>query len=371
VSSKISHVAERRNHSTNRLGNTIFQLGQISKLVFVNPVTDELDSKIRKLNKEYSETNSSILYFQQVPKFIIELTLLFLICSGLFYVNLQSDPSRLLGPFVFLSGSVIRLIPSLLRFQTSLLFVRQSYGIAKPLIKQVANLSRSTDSFINQQIENSSNLVISAKGLAFRYPNNPAALFHDLDIDIPKGKLVCITGPSGQGKTTLIDILMGIHIPTSGVVTHFSSPINSLRICYMPQETFLVDGDLYANIALGTKKELVRTDLVDKLIHIFGLREFSERLETQNATGDLFSRIVVSGGERQRIGICRALYTDPNVVFLDEATNALDLELEGMIIDNVRESFPNLTIVAISHGGSVLKSADITYMLSGGELHVD
>lgn len=210
--------------------------------------------------------------------------------------------------------------------------------------------------------------------VTYHYPDSDVEVLHDISMEIPKGKTVALIGPSGAGKTTLADIILGLLPPTAGVVRmdqhNIYENLRSWRekLGYIPQSIYLSDDTVRNNIAFGIYQEQIDDNAIWKALEKAQLKEFVQGLENGLDTyvGDRGVRL--SGGQRQRIGIARALYHDPEILVLDEATSALDSSTEQAVMESI-ESLQGLkTMIIIAHRLTTIKNADLVYEVSGGNV---
>ena len=218
------------------------------------------------------------------------------------------------------------------------------------------------------------NKGVIVEHVTYHYPDSDVEVLHDISMEIPKGKTVALIGPSGAGKTTLADIILGLLPPTSGVVRmdrhNIYENLRSWRekLGYIPQTIYLSDDTIRNNIAFGIYQEQIDDNAIWKALEKAQLREFVQGLENGLDTyvGDRGVRL--SGGQRQRIGIARALYHDPEILVLDEATSALDSSTEQAVMESI-ESLQGLkTMIIIVHRLTTIKNADLVYEVSGGNV---
>ena len=227
----------------------------------------------------------------------------------------------------------------------------------------------------NEQL--SLNEAIEVRNLSFRFENGSADTLHDLSLTIRKGEKVGINGESGVGKTTLLNILLGLYSPSKGGVYIDGEELQGelLRkwqnsIGYVSQNTFLTDSTILANIALGCEEQDVDMEQVEKCIEAASLSEFISSLPNGINTRIGECGALLSGGQRQRIGIARALYKNADILFFDEATSSLDNATEQSInraIENLSTSNDNLTIVVVAHRDSSLDYCDRIITLEKNE----
>ncbi len=217
---------------------------------------------------------------------------------------------------------------------------------------------------------------IELRNLVFQYSNAAVPLINNLNLTIQRNTTVAIVGSSGGGKTTIIDVILGLLEPQNGSLIVDGIPITLNNVTswqkhlgYVPQHIYLSDDTLAANIAFGVPSGDLDIDRVEHAAQIANLHEF--------VVGELprgYDTIVgergvrLSGGQRQRIGIARALYSDPDVLILDEATSALDSLTEDIVTEAIREIFHEKTIIMIAHRLRTVQQADIIYLLENGSI---
>lgn len=218
---------------------------------------------------------------------------------------------------------------------------------------------------------------IQLENVSYLYPNTDEPALKDIDVNIPVGNSVGLVGSTGAGKTTTIDLLLGLLEPTDGDLLIDGIPVNDENvrqwqraIGYVPQEIFLIDGTVAENIAFGVTPEEINYETVKRVakmaqVHEFITYELADGYETE--VGERGVRI--SGGQRQRIGIARALYHDPPVLIFDEATSSLDTETESEVMKAVNSLRKEKTIVMIAHRFSTVSECDKIYLLKTGKVH--
>lgn len=215
---------------------------------------------------------------------------------------------------------------------------------------------------------------VTVEHVSYHYPDSDTEVLHDISLEIPKGKTVALIGPSGAGKTTLADIILGLLPPVSGVVRMDDKNVyENLRswrqkLGYIPQSIYLSDDTIRNNVAFGIYEAQIDDNAIWKALEKAQLKEFVQGLEKGLDTyvGDRGVRL--SGGQRQRIGIARALYHDPEILVLDEATSALDSSTEQAVMESI-ESLQGLkTMIIIAHRLTTIKNADLVYEVSGGNV---
>jgi ATP-binding cassette subfamily C protein len=210
--------------------------------------------------------------------------------------------------------------------------------------------------------------------LSYRYPlvEQPAA--NDLSLEIPRGHWVGFIGPTGAGKTTLVDLILGLLTPTCGRILIDGRDLQDdvlgwqRNIGYVPQDIYLIDDTIRRNVAFGVADEDIEDERVWKALRASQADNFVRSMPDglSALTGQRGERL--SGGERQRLGIARALYRDPEVLVVDEATANLDSETEAAVVDTLARLRGDKTIIVIAHRLSVLSDCDCVYLLRQGRI---
>ncbi len=219
------------------------------------------------------------------------------------------------------------------------------------------------------------NDVIKLNEIEFKYPNAKHAAVSNINIEIKKNQMIGIAGESGAGKSTIIDILMGLLEPDNGTLTIDNNKIDhsNLRkwqncIGLVPQNVILLDATVAENICFGLTESEISEERIIEALHLSNLYDFVMSLEFKLKTLVGENGVKFSGGQRQRLGIARALYHNPPVLVFDEATSALDNLNEKKIIENINMLKDQKTIITIAHRLSTIKSADKIYFFSKGKI---
>lgn len=214
---------------------------------------------------------------------------------------------------------------------------------------------------------------IELKKITYRYPHTDVLIFDEADMEIPIGRSVGIVGTSGSGKTTIVDIMLGLLQLQSGEILadgvevreHYAQWLKNIG--YIPQSIFMVDASIRKNVAFGYADEDIDDGRVWEALKEAQLDEFVRGLPDGLDTGIGERGIRLSGGQRQRIGIARALYEDPEVLVLDEATSALDNETEAAIMESINRLHGRKTLVIIAHRLQTIEKCDMVYRIADGK----
>jgi ATP-binding cassette subfamily C protein len=206
----------------------------------------------------------------------------------------------------------------------------------------------------------------------YRYAGDERDTLHSVSLDVVAGEHVAIIGPSGAGKTTLVDLMLGLILPDAGTVEIAGIEPNALRqlrpgaVAYVPQRPGMVSGSIAENIALGVEPEDIDHELLRKVVADAYLQDFIESLPDGLNTSVGKQVDALSGGQIQRIGLARALYARPQLLILDEATSGLDAASEAFISDTLHDMQGKVTVVVIAHRLSTVQHSDIVHVLDGG-----
>ena len=215
---------------------------------------------------------------------------------------------------------------------------------------------------------------IELNHISFHYPDSDKAIFKDAHMVVPKGKSVGIIGASGAGKSTIVDVLLGLLHAQEGEITCDGVDIFKnyeswlAQVGYIPQSIYLIDESIRDNIAFGIDADKIDDKRIWEVLEEAQLREFIEELPEglDTTIGDRGVRL--SGGQRQRIGIARALYNDPEILVFDEATSALDNDTEAAVMEAVNSFHGKKTMIIIAHRLNTIEKCDIIYKVENAKL---
>ena len=328
-------------------------------------------SKYKTYNVHLSKIAMKAHILQGIPRLLFELVgisfitfaLLILYYSGSSLVEI----TQILSLYVAAS---FRILPSVNRIVTSLQFMKLSYPAMDVLHNELKNFKKS-DNIISEKFSFSKDIFIDIK--SFKYPTSNNFEISNVKINILKGQKIGIIGPSASGKSTIVEILTGISDKPLGNITVDGKSIYSnikgwqKLIGFVPQKIFILDESLRNNILFGLDKNKFQDSKIISMIKKLSLEKLLKRLPG-GLDGSLGEEgINLSGGEIQRIGLCRALIYDPEVLFLDEATSSLDIETESQILDEL-EAFDKKTIISIAHRINTLKNCNKIYRFDNGSV---
>ena len=313
----------------------------------------------------YKRSQGNIVIITAYPKFIIEAVGIIGLSIAAYIAAKNEEGILEFLPLIgVLALGAQRILPLLNEVYKNWSTIR---GIQASLIDVLILLDLKTTLRQNQlnKVKLPFNSTIKLKNISFSYSVNEDKVFESLNYTIPKNKKIGIIGPTGIGKSTLVDLLMGLLTPDKGSVYIDNIKLNSSniskwqkKIAHVPQRIFLIDGDISENIAFGIEKNKIDYNKIEEVIKAAKLDDFISCLKNGYKTGVGELGVKLSGGEKQRIGIARALYKNAEIIVFDEATSALDTKTEKFIINNIYNLNKNLTLFFIAHRIQTLSDCD-------------
>ncbi len=323
------------------------------------------------------EVKNSVL--ESLPRLLIETVS---VCGVLIVFALMIMQGReITGMLPYLSAfamTAIRLIPSANRISNYMNQISYREPLFDRMLHNLDELESSVGDYLKKDYNASDKLSINRdirlEGITYNYEGSKQLVLDDVNMVIPVGSTVGIIGTSGAGKTTAVDILLGLLAPQSGKVTadgfnvmdNYSLWLS--HIGYIPQTIYMLDDTIRANVAFGYKQSEVDDDYVWNVLKQARLDDFVKGLPKglDTTIGDRGMRL--SGGQRQRLGIARALYSNPDLLVFDEATSALDNQTEAEIMDSIEGLHGKKTMVIIAHRLGTIKNCDIVYKVQDGKV---
>jgi len=334
--------------------------------------------EIGRIRLELSNTLAELTFLPNVSKYVVETSVVLggLLISGIQFL-LQDATHAVATLSVFLAAGT-RIAPAVLRVQQGTLSIRSNLGTANPTLDLIETLStaRKTNPAGDLVDTEHSGFEprVSMRDISLQYSEESELALFGVNLEIGKGEIIAFVGPSGAGKTTIVDVLLGVLIPKTGnVFISGVSPSEAVTtwpgaISYVPQDVVIANGTIRENVALGFPNEVATDELVWSALEVAYLDDFVRTLplglETQ--VGERGTKI--SGGQRQRLGIARAMFTKPTLLVLDEATSALDGETEANITQAIQGLRGSTTVVMIAHRLATVRNADKVVYLSNGHI---
>lgn len=334
--------------------------------------------EIGELRLGLANVTAENTFLQNISKYVLELAIVLgaLVISAVqFSTQTATHAVAVLG--IFLVAST-RIGPAVLRIQQGALQIKSSIGASEPTLQLIEELGKESPiEKVSDDLDTGYRgfkAQVSLQDVTFSYPGQTRPAISKVSMEIGEGSIVAIVGSSGAGKTTLVDLLLGVLNPSqgkiniSGVEPSVATRSWSGAISYVPQDVVIINGTIRNNVAMGYPANMATDTLVSEALRIAQLQSFVSQLPIGFDTylGDRGTRI--SGGQRQRLGIARAMFTKPSLLILDEATSALDGETEANLSDAIQEMRGSVTVIMIAHRLSTVRNADTVIYLDNGKI---
>ena len=345
------------------------------KEVKIGGVEDLYIQRFNSSAKEFAKNEAQLKTITALPRYALEA----IAFGGMVLVLLsvlddKNSVSQVLPIVALYAFAGYRLLPAMQALYSNLTSLRFSETIINELYKEIESLDKVDKKKDEENISFLDKLTLS--NVSFNYPGTDRSVLNDISLTIPVNNMVGFVGLTGSGKTTLIDIILGLLEPQKGSLVADGVEINSKNIInwqrklgYVPQQISLIDASLAENIAFGVKKEEINMETVHNVSRIANLHDFVSKNLIDGYNTPIGERgVKLSGGQRQRVGLARALYYNPSVLVLDEATSALDNTTERFVMDSIKKLGKEITIIIIAHRLSTIRDCDVIYHLDRGNI---
>ena len=309
-------------------------------------------------------------FLQVAPRPIMEMVFVAAILAVIIVKLLDGTQSAyFVSTLSVFAIAAFRLMPSMNRitnYMSVLMFTKGSVEKVYHDLQEVERLEKNKPA-VTADVSLELKKEIQIRNLSFRYPDASENVLENISFTIPKNRSIAFIGPSGAGKTTLADIILGVLEPTEGQICVDGGDIQNCmsawhkNIGYIPQSIYLMDASIRENVAFGIPKDQIDETCLRRALEEAQMKEFVDSLPEGLDTVIGESGVRLSGGQRQRIGIARALYNDPDVLVLDEATSALDNETEKAVMDAIDRLAGNKTLIIIAHRLTTITNCDVIY----------
>jgi len=313
-------------------------------------------------------------FLQQVPRVFIETLVISVVLLMIVYFLFQgTNIASIFTQISVFAMASFRMMPSVSRIQNAMnamIFYKPSVNI---LYKDLER-TQSVESVVEDEnkeinLENG----ISATNISYRYPNTDKFIFENSEFNIKYGQSVAFVGKTGSGKTTIVDIILGLLKPVTGNISVGNVDIYknkkswSKKVGYVPQFIYLTDDTIKNNIVFYNQTD-VDDERLARAIEKAQLKEFIDSLPNKLDTFVGERGIRLSGGQRQRIGIARALYNEPEILILDEATSSLDTDTEQTVMDAIENLYGKITMIIVAHRLTTIEKCDVIYKVEDGKI---
>ena len=376
---RVSFLGNERNIIHSELNKHLFQGMASAKDVKILDREEDLIYQVDKNLFKRRRLNQIILFIQGLPRYSFEMLM---VCSFMIIILVMMNAKREIVDIILYLGvfgvASFRIVPSAARMLTAF----QSIKHMEPGIKILLQAFDSKNNFYaktNYQPKNSSIPLkfqeeINLTNLSFSYPVRKEFSLSKISMTIKKEDFIGIIGETGSGKSTLINLLIGLLKPTEGKVEVDKLNINSnlpewhKKIGYVPQSVYLMDDTIRKNIAFGLREDDIDDALIKQAVEKASLNKFLDNLTDGLETIVGEKGIRLSGGQQQRIGIARALYRDPEILILDEATSSLDNLTEKKIMDSVQSLKRKKTLIIVTHRLTTVNKCDKIFFINKGKI---
>lgn len=320
-----------------------------------------------------------------MPRFMLEASAMcsfFIIMAVMIYRG--TDIATLLPIISAVAMAAVRLLPSMNRISYSMANLTFSEPAVDKLVENMKYLDYLEEAKAESGMRNGDDKAllgnksfsksIQGEDITYKYPTGHTPVLEHAGFEIKKGQSVGIVGASGAGKTTVVDIILGLLKPQDGYVkmdgTDIELDMNNWlsQLGYIPQSIFMLDGSIRDNVAFGLPKENIDDNRVWEALREASLEGFVRSLPDGLETEIGERGVRISGGQRQRIGIARALYGNPEILFFDEATSALDNETEAAIMESINHLHGSKTMIIIAHRLTTIENCDVVYRVADGKM---
>ena len=328
---------------------------------------------ILKQSKLLAKYNIFIVIVQMSPRLVMEfLTVVLIVSIVLFTIIANENPLSLITYLAVFFLAAMKLGPAVSNINSSLTLIRMNNFVMNIIYEELKN------SRIQDNIESEEKITFPLNkfkkfelaNITFKYPGTNKNIFEKINIEIHKGQIIGIAGESGTGKTTLVDLILGLISPTNGFLAYNDSKLESgnlskwqSKIGYLPQDYFLFNDTIVKNIIIEDDVKFDK-DFFNSVLKKAKLDKLIDNLEDGYDTIIGENGIRLSGGQRQRIAIARAFYHKKEILILDESTNSLDILSEEKIINELKDKNQDTTIILITHRLNTLKVCDKIYYLN-------
>lgn len=361
-----------------RVATIMTEMMDALKEVTLRGKLEEVERVVSKNRQRATRARANLSFLGVIPKYAFDAALIggFALVGGASY--LINGPAAAVASVTLFAATGFRMIPAMNAVQGGLISASANEISAKEVIRDIRAVRSQLAGASSERSEADQGSlaarpgVLELRDVSFRYPGAEHDVLHGLSVSVPFGSSLAVVGPSGAGKSTLIDILLGLSVPTGGVMEIDGEPLADVmeqwrsRVGYVPQRVALFDASIAQNVAL-TWEDDYDLERVKRSLERAHLGELAARgaglLERIGERGQ-----AISGGQQQRMGIARALYSDPLVMVMDEATSALDTATENRVTESMRGLQGEVTFITVAHRLATIKEYDQVCYLDQGRI---
>ncbi len=377
---KISKLGSKMTEFTVSSNEKILESLKLFREIFVRNLISRYILKFSNSREELGTLIAKSSFMPYIGKYFIETIIVLGMLSLICFQFITKSPTYAVATITIFIAASSRIAPAILRIQQGFLSISQNIGAANSTLDKLSEF-REFGSVNPSNVNTSPDFIyrgfvpeLKISKLNFHYPERIDFGLEDLSLNIPSGSSFAIIGPTGSGKTTIVDLILGVLNPISGSISisNFAPKEAFIKwpgaVSYLPQDVMIVNDTIRQNITLGYSSAENQDQLISDAINSAGMQEFIKSLPQNVDTLVGESGNMLSGGQKQRIGIARALFTKPRILVLDESTSALDAESEKIIIESLNTLRGEVTIIAIAHKLSTIVNFDQVAYIEEGKI---
>jgi len=350
------------------------------KEIRVLGIEDYFFNKMVRNAREVSKNSVKANTINMAPRYIIEfVSVMFIVSIVLSSIILGRDVSTMAPVIAVFGVAALRIMPSANVLSGALIGLRFHRHAISLIYSDLSEQNNVATTFIKSEIglkeDNNKFNTLTLKGINFSYPGTNNYVLNDLSLNIKKNQSIGIIGETGSGKTTLIDIMLGLLTPQSGDIYYNGVSLKEevlrkwiSQVAYLPQQAFLIDDSICNNIAIGVNTPQINRNKVISAAKKARLTSFIEQLPDKYDTLIGENGMRLSGGQRQRISLARAFYHERDIIIMDESTSSLDAGTENEVIKEISQLKGKVTTIIIAHNLKTLENCDIIYEVKNGNI---
>ena len=375
IRKKLLHLGELSADLQSKRYRVVYESLSGIKDVIMKNLSNEMIDRYSKPSQHYANVSAVGNALSEIPRFALELVIFGGIVGLVIQLLIFEDDSLFIATLSLFAMAGIRIMPAAQLIFRAFSTIRYNLPVLENLVRDFQDETNDDAQHQEKMSKIIINHSLQLNNVDFSYFGSNQKVLNNFCMEIKANTIVGIVGTSGSGKTTLINILLGLIKPDGGEilldgVNLAGNNIRSWRngIGYVPQDVFVFDASLFKNVALSVEHSEAN---LPRLKEVVSLAELDDFVHSMNGgyNGELGERgSKMSGGQRQRLGIARALYSNPSILVFDEATSALDGITEGKIMDSISKLKKDHTIIMVAHRTTTLKTCDTIYLLEGGEI---
>ena len=377
---KVGLYGGRSNIAGQNLLKWLSEAMQGFKEIRILGIEDYFYNKMVSNAREVAKNSVKANTINMAPRYIIEfVSVMFIVSIVLSSMILGRDVSTMAPVIAVFGVAALRIMPSANVLSGALIGLRFHRHAISLIYSDLSEQNNVATTFIKSEIglkeDNNKFNTLTLKGINFSYPGTNNYVLNDLSLNIKKNQSIGIIGETGSGKTTLIDIMLGLLTPQSGGIYYNGVSLKEevlrkwiSQVAYLPQQAFLIDDSICNNIAIGVNNSQINRNKVISAAKKARLTSFIEQLPDKYDTLIGENGMRLSGGQRQRISLARAFYHERNVIIMDESTSSLDAETENEVIKEISQLKGKVTTIIIAHNLKTLENCDIIYEVKNGNI---